>query len=661
MVCSKGQNPNHIADHGRRRTRSLYALAVFALLTVFVAGAQAQISPGPLSAPHRALDGATGCTQCHAVSTSFPEFRCLECHQDIATRLQHKRGLHLVLMGSNTGGAACVRCHSEHNGEDFSIVRWDPSPARFDHSKTGFVLDGKHTGLNCNRCHVAQHITAPERKLITVKDLNRTFLGLSPGCSSCHEDKHQGRLGANCLQCHNTTDWKAAQKFDHSKTRYPLTGAHLQVPCQKCHTPGPEGAVRYTGLKFDRCTACHSDPHKENRAEFQHGCESCHNTSGWKRTSFLARFDHSTTKYPLLGKHAEVACDGCHRRAGFKATLAYQYCADCHKPDPHGGQFAKRADRGRCESCHTVDGFKPAKFTVTEHAQTGFPLRAKHATVACAKCHAPAGRATVFKLKFAACMDCHQDAHGAQFALAPYLNRCEQCHTESTFHPSTFTLAKHQQTRFPLNGGHVATACVDCHKPAQPPLTVAYHFQRLSCTTCHADPHRNQFVLRMAKADASGRTGCEVCHSVRSWKDTSRFDHDSTNFRLLGSHRGVECAGCHRPPNLERKLLNVDFKAAPSACEACHQDPHGAQFAHAGSTRCAQCHNSLKWRPSLFDHNQTRFSLKGAHQNVRCSGCHVNFRNLDGKQVLFYKPTPVACAACHSNAGRMERDDEDRE
>ncbi|HZM10772.1 MAG TPA: hypothetical protein VFC15_11230, partial [Candidatus Limnocylindrales bacterium] len=57
-----------------------------------------------------------------------------------------------------------------------------------------------------------------------------------------------------------------------------------------------------------------------------------------------------------------------------------------------------------------------------------------------------------------------------------------------------------------------------------------------------------------------------------------------------------------------------------------------------------------KWRPSLVDHDKTAFPLKGAHQNVRCGACHKSFRPFEGKDVLFYKPTPTECAACHGNA-----------
>lgn len=620
------------------------AVLMFLLALLLASSATAQISPGPLSQAHRELGGPSGCTRCHAMSAGTPSFRCLDCHQEISTRLQQKKGLHPAYVPANTGNASCVRCHSEHNGDNFNIVHWDPRPGRFDHSKTGFVLEGKHAVAACARCHSAQKIPASARAEIKVRNLDRTFLGLSGGCTACHEDKHRGQLGNNCTQCHNASDWKIGRTFDHSKTKFALTGAHVQTTCEKCHAPA-EGVARFVGLKFQQCASCHADPH---RGTFQQGCDSCHSTASWKQTPFMARFDHSKTKFSLLGKHADLRCDTCHRAGDFKKAIAFQVCADCHKPDPHNGQFAKRADGGRCESCHTVDGFKTARFTVVDHKATGFPLREKHATVPCAKCHTPAGKATMFKVKFAACLDCHRDVHGGQFARAPFTNRCERCHNESTFKPATFTLARHQQSAFVLTGGHIAVACNECHKTAETDRAAPYHFATLSCTTCHSDPHKNQFAARM-QAVVQGQSGCEACHTTKTWRDVSRFDHSSTRFQLVGTHRAVQCAGCHRPPNLERTLMHVNFGAAPSQCQDCHEDVHGAQFARGGLTHCADCHNSMKWRPSLFDHDMTIFSLRGAHVDVRCSGCHTGFRTVSDQRVLFYKPTPTACAACHGS------------
>ena len=93
-------------------------------------------------------------------------------------------------------------------------------------------------------------------------------------------------------------------------------------------------------------------------------------------------------------------------------------------------------------------------------------------------------------------------------------------------------------------------------------------------------------------------------------------------------------------------MLHVDFTKAPLACSECHEDPHGKQFADKESD-CASCHNSNKWKPSLFDHEKTAFSLKGGHEGVPCADCHKLKKEIEGKDVLFYKPTPVACEACH--------------
>ncbi|HLH09322.1 MAG TPA: hypothetical protein VKW78_18945, partial [Terriglobales bacterium] len=519
-----------------------------------------------------------------------------------------------------------------------------------DHSKTGYPLEGKHAGLDCKRCHTAEHVSAAERRTIQVKDANHTYLGLSHQCGSCHRDEHQGRLGPACQQCHGFNDWKTVSEFDHNKTKYPLTGAHEKVACAKCHINDAEGKPRYADLPFDRCNACHSDPH---HGSFASPCQSCHITASWKAVSMAnvsARFDHSRTKYPLLGKHLEVTCDKCHTSGDFKRPLAFHNCADCHRPDPHGGQFAKRADGGRCESCHNVNGFKPSLFTVKDHAATLYPLQGKHADVDCAKCHIPAGKDTRFKIKFSQCLDCHHDMHESQFAAAPYLNRCEACHTVQGYAPSTFTLASHKKTKFQLTGAHLATTCSECHKVRDTEgaqyKTPQFRFADLGCEQCHRDPHNGQFKERMLRTVA-GKSGCETCHNTSDWKDISTFDHSKTDFSLTGSHRAVNCIECHKPPNLGLKLSSVDFRSAPTICENCHQDVHAGQFAKAGITHCADCHNTNKWKPSLFDHSRTALPLEGVHRNVRCERCHTLFKTVNDKQVLFYKPTPKECAACH--------------
>ena len=615
--------------------------------------AAAQISPGPLSRAHQSINGVTECSNCHELSTGKPTFQCLSCHGEIAWRIAARKGLHATYMIKPGSSLECASCHPEHNGEDFILTNWNVKT--FDHEKTGYKLEGKHSGLGCSRCHAPEHVSEKERLSIKVKDLRKTFLGVSPECTNCHQDQHSGRLGADCLQCHNFSQWKEidVRTFDHSVTRYPLTGLHVKVPCQQCHTPGPDKQLRYTGIRFRSCSDCHADPH---RGGFSQTCQSCHTTAGWNRTiaSEMNRtFDHSQTKFPLLGKHADVECVRCHARGDFKKPLAFEKCSDCHQPDPHGGQFAKLAGGSECSNCHSTDGFKPSTFGVKEHAATAYPLEGKHATLQCAKCHISKSKAAVYAMKFRYCTDCHADAHAGQFAAAPYFNRCEHCHTLQRFLPSAFGLRRHNEIPFRLSGSHVAVPCGDCHKESanlKPKPTAQYHWQRVTCQTCHADPHEGQFNGFMRRPAPDGTAlRCEVCHSAETWGELSGYDHSRTAFPLIGAHKSAKCADCHKPPNPRAGLVHVDFKAAPETCEACHADVHGLQFARSGVTACADCHDAARWKPSLFDHDKrTPFALQGAHRNVSCESCHKLMRMAQGKAVLVYKPTPKACAACHA-------------
>jgi len=609
--------------------------------------ASAQISPGPLSKAHESLSGTGQCNSCHVFGAKTPIFKCLDCHKEIAKTLSEKHGYHAGLQMQNPQGKDCVHCHLEHNGINFHLIHWDVPVKQFDHKLTGYLLDGKHAQVDCQKCHTPANIAPAERALIQNKNLSQSYLGLSQKCVSCHVDYHKGQLGKDCESCHNTTDWKAAKKFDHSKTRYPLTGLHITVACEKCHKPDtPGGPVRFKDMKFAACTACHLDPH---RGEFKESCEHCHTTAGWKKIASNFEFDHSKTKYPLLGKHATVSCIACHLGGDFKKQIPFETCAVCHKPDPHSGQFAARPQKGECAECHTVDGWKPSLFGVKEHATSKYPLQGMHAKVECDKCHIPAGKETLYKVKFAACLDCHKDAHDGQFAAKPYENRCETCHTVADFHRSTYTIAKHQKSAYPLTGAHAAVACADCHKIGlanRHDKILPFRFADRACTACHVDPHHGEFKDRMEKRRPDGtQFGCEACHSTRSWIDVNGFDHSRTSFPLRGVHRTVTCGACHKVP---AGLTQIQFKGTPQACESCHKDPHGGQFSKSGKTACADCHNEQRWTPSTFDHDKrTQFPLRGGHEGVACDKCHSQVKLLNGNPVIFYKPTPIKCVECH--------------
>ena len=302
-------------------------LSLFVLITFQPEAAWAQISPGPLSSRHADLEGVLQCGKCHAFARGRQELKCSSCHTEIMERLKDRRGYHARVMDSSKGNADCAACHAEHVGRSFELIRW-PSPGRsgFDHAQTGYRLEGKHRSLQCNQCHNATKIDPREKAGILVKDLDRTFLGLRTECTSCHTDTHRGQLGAQCTSCHSQEAWKPVTGFDHQRTRFPLTGLHSRVSCQQCHDVSRGNPVaRYAGLNFSDCSGCHRDPH---RGAFTAGCTQCHSTAGWSvsKATLTSRFDHSSTRYPLIGKHATVACSSCHKSTNFNERIASSLC-----------------------------------------------------------------------------------------------------------------------------------------------------------------------------------------------------------------------------------------------------------------------------------------------------------------------------------------------
>src|SRR5216110_1241701 len=124
---------------------------LFAALVFSASPGKSQISPGPLAKAHQSLSGTSQCASCHQFGASTPTFKCLECHKEIARLLSENTGYHARLEMKNPNGKECVRCHLDHNGENFSLIHWEPSKKQFDHRLTGYPLEGKHAGVDCEK------------------------------------------------------------------------------------------------------------------------------------------------------------------------------------------------------------------------------------------------------------------------------------------------------------------------------------------------------------------------------------------------------------------------------------------------------------------------------------------------------------------------------
>jgi hypothetical protein len=323
---------------------------------------------------------AAKCTSCHAgplYKTKVSQ-QCVDCHKNDD---KHK----------GTLGTECAACHTEKN--------WKESP-KFDHDKTIFPLFGKHLKQECKACHkTAVYKEAPKE------------------CVACHkkDDKHEGNVGVKCDSCHSERDWKEVTRFDHNRTRFALRNAHAQrkVQCKDCHSD-----IRHYRDTSMECVSCHK---KDDRHEGQQGwaCEQCHSDQSWK----VASFNHSRTKFPLLGKHGVAACKDCHVTARFKD--AKSDCYSCHKKeDKHRLKFGTA-----CETCHNPRTWGSWDFN--HDKRTRYKLDGAHRKVKCEACHrepASTGK-PIFDIG-KNCISCHRkdDVHDGSFGAV-----CEKCHTTTNW------------------------------------------------------------------------------------------------------------------------------------------------------------------------------------------------------------------------------------
>lgn len=375
-----------------------------------------------LIAHQRQMDGSPFvCKTCHANGyLKFDHTVCITCHQQIDLQFMQS---HLQAYGEN-----CLACHDGI----------DTYGHNFDHSKVTFQLTGKHASLDCPACHTGDR---------SITDMRAT----PQDCFSCHakNDAHQGQLGNNCGACHTTSGWIPAT-FDHSKSKFPLTGAHASIPCTQCHANGV-----ITSLPAD-CYSCHAkdDAHK---GELGTGCDACHNTTAWLPPAF----DHSKSNFPLTGAHTTLACSQCHLNNIF--TPLDPACESCHaKDDAHNGQFG--AD---CGTCHSTTAWLPATF---DHSRTKFPLTGAHASLSCTKCHVNNN----FINMSTACSSCHADP---AFHAGLFTNMsCDQCHNTSVWVPAQFNLSHPSACG---EGGcinHEGATCNDCH---------TVDLMTATCLKCH--------------------------------------------------------------------------------------------------------------------------------------------------------------------------------
>lgn len=492
-----------------------------------------------------------GCAACHsgthtveALASDQPptERTCSDCHDS-----PHS----VEFLEADGTGAGCSECHSltDWLSADLSIAQ---------HERSGFSLADPHGEVGCIDCH-APGVAFDSRFPGRVQD----------DCASCHSDPHEGQFAesslSSCVACHGYSSF-ADCSFgveEHSRTSFPLTGAHEVTECQACHGPT---LTNFRGLT-STCSGCHADAH---RGALEDSCDKCHSTASFQEIHAL--FDHlGATGFPLDGAHGQAACESCHPRSQLANSHGRTFgfveehfpgdtrrCATCHQ-DVHQGAFGALD----CGECHGLESFEVVP--TFDHAAAGFPLLGAHAQAACSSCHpaddsAPRGFALASE-HFGGrnCASCHQDPHEPSLGAD-----CSSCHDTLTFRSVTRGFDHGADTGFALTGVHAQASCAACH-PAQ--LEGPRSFGRArgtSCAHCHTDPHAGQFQ------GEDGATDCARCHlQDRPWSEIS-FDHGASAFPLDATHASVACAACHLPATLRSGQEAVRYKPIPHGCADCH-------------------------------------------------------------------------------------------
>ena len=252
----------------------------------------------PLTGSHIGLD----CILCHSTGYIGISTDCSSCHMAKYTGAVNPD--HVAAKFPTD----CKICHT--------TSAWIPSP--FNHStNTTFPLTGSHITVACISCHTIGYI------------------GIPTTCVSCHLNNYNATLNPNhttakfstdCKTCHSTTAWVPSTYNHNTATTFPLTGSHIGLSCNLCHTAG------FAGIST-ACVSCHLANYNATKtpvhstSQFPNTCEYCHTTSAWTPSTY----NHDTMYFPIFSsKHLQVwsRCTECHTTA---SNFSLFSCIVCHE------------------------------------------------------------------------------------------------------------------------------------------------------------------------------------------------------------------------------------------------------------------------------------------------------------------------------------------
>ena len=571
------------------------------------------------------------CFDCHT-QNSFVGLsqNCFSCHQtdfNLTTDPNH------ISAGFSTD---CAQCHTTNSN-------W--RPASFNDHDSFFKLVGAHKTIenDCAKCHETGYANTPDQ------------------CYDCHRNNYEGTtnpshqaagFATDCESCHNSNAWQPAS-FDHDNQFFPIySGKHNNEwnECSDCHTNS-------SNYQVFECITCHE--HNQTDMNNDHNgingyryessaCFACHPSGDGE-----GGFNHSATNFPLTGAHLSSECSDCHS-SGYQGTS--NVCSDCHLNDYQNSINPNHQQLGldqACEVCHTsAPDWQPASFTIHNDF---YLLEGAHLSISndCSSCHN-----NDYINTGNLCIDCHNNDYNntsnPNHQTTGFGTDCETCHSQNAWEPATFD---HDNQFFPIYSGkhnNEWSECSDCH-------TNSSNYQVFECITCH---EHNQTETDDKHQGVQGylylSIECLACHPTGD--EENAFNHSTSLFPLIGAHTSQECSSCHQS----------GYSNTSTVCSECHQndynnsiDPNHNQSGIENT--CEECHSSVGWKPSNFNHATTGFELVGGHNTTQCSDCHsVNTANATSECFVCHESNynsaeehlsqnyPKTCEDCHNTTNWKE-------
>jgi hypothetical protein len=456
--------------------------------------------------------------------------------------------------------------------------------------------------------------------------------------------------------------------FDHVKTGFPLTGAHVQVPCETCHI---RGTFKGTPKK---CATCHTPGSRiqtatvksQNHIPTQQACEQCHSsTASWK----VARFTHvgviphqcgqchnnsmapgKPSGHPVTNQ----PCDTCHRTTTWMSasfthvSVMPGACASCHGSTASGKPANHIPTTKSCDACHTTGGsFTTSRFT---HSATQGIIGGQ-----CATCHNGSyiqwnalGKTPNHVATTASCDTCHSGyvsfaISGTTFTHAGVVpGSCATCHTQGGS-ATTFKPANHIPT---------TKSCDACHSTGGSFTTSTFSHSATQgviagqCATCHNGSYTQWNALGKTPNHVATTASCDSCHTGYTTFAGAGFNH-------VGVIPGA-CATCHTQGGSATTFKPANHIPTTKSCDACHSTGGTfttSTFTHSATQgviagQCATCHNG-----SYAQWNALGKTPNHVATTASCDTCHKNYTSFAGATFSHTGISPGTCSTCHYQGG----------